>query len=72
MKNKRSANIAKILANDALIDEAMDEAAAEATRVHRAFGVPLVEWRNNQIVYIDPFTDKIVPPPKSNGRRPRR
>jgi hypothetical protein len=73
--NKKSApDISKIMLDGKLIDDAMDEAADEARRIHQLHKLPLVCWRNNQIVYVDPFTDKIVPAPKtkSNGRRPRR
>jgi hypothetical protein len=69
---KKRIDINKALIDGKLIDDAMRDAIKEAVRVHRASGLPLVVWRNNQVTYIDPFTNEIVPPPDYNGNpKPR-
>ena len=34
------------------IDEAMNEAVAEAVRLHQQAGVPLVVWRNGKVEHV--------------------
>jgi hypothetical protein len=44
------------------IDEAMNEAVAEAVRLHRQAGIPLVVWRDGKIEYIsaDTITENLL------------
>ena len=36
------------------IDEAMQEAARAAARLHKRLGLPLVVWRDGRVVHIPP------------------
>lgn len=54
MKNDKSRDIAKILADGVLIDQAMRTAARDALLAHRRAGQPMVIWRDGRIVLVPP------------------
>jgi hypothetical protein len=47
------------------IDEAVERAGRDARRKHKQLGVPLVVWRDGQVVEIPP--EEIVVDPPANG-----
>ncbi len=66
MKRKPPPNIDRIFAKGTPIDEAIRAAALEAVEVHRRAGVPLVGWRDGQVVYV-PAEE--IRPPRNGPRR---
>ncbi len=54
MKNKKTRDIGRILANDELVETALMEGVREAVRRHKQAGLPLVEWRNGKVTWIAP------------------
>jgi hypothetical protein len=53
MADQPEVDIETAMIDGALIDEAMDEAAANAIEAHRRVGLPLAVWRNGKVEWID-------------------
>jgi hypothetical protein len=58
----RESDSAKLRAEVALIEAALREAAREAVQLHVRLGLPLVEWRNGQVVLVSPSVIAAEPP----------
>ena len=54
MAGKPEKDIARIFREGTLIDEAICWAGREAVRQHKEKGLPLVIWRDGQIVWVSP------------------
>ncbi|MDG3002485.1 hypothetical protein [Paludisphaera mucosa] len=57
---ERKVDIGKAFEEGDLIDEAIDEAARDAAILHKKLGLPLVGWRNGQVVHIAPEEIDVV------------
>ncbi|AMV40357.1 hypothetical protein [Planctomyces sp. SH-PL62] len=51
---ERKVDIGKAFREVTLIEAAIGQAAREAATLHKRLGLPLVSWRNNQVVHIPP------------------
>ena len=54
MMNSEPNAIQKVFQEGALIDEAMNAAVRDAVQVHKEKNLPMVVWRNGEIVWISP------------------
>ena len=57
---KHKVDICKAFREHTLINEAIDEAAREAAILHKKLGLPMVSWRNGQVVHIPPEEIDVV------------
>ena len=57
---KRKIDIGKAFREGVVVEEAIDEAAREAAILHKKLGLPLVSWRNGQVVHIPPEEIDVV------------
>jgi hypothetical protein len=63
---KAPMDIAKLFEQGAPIDEALARAGRDARLKHKQLGVPLVVWRDGQVVEIPP-EEIVVDPPESSA-----
>ena len=54
MMNREPKDIDKIFREGTLIDEAMNLAVRDAVQLHKEKNLPMVVWRNGEIVWISP------------------
>jgi hypothetical protein len=54
MTNREPKDIRKIFREGTLIDEAMSAAVRDAVQLHKEKGLPMVVWRDGEIVWISP------------------
>ena len=54
MMNQGPKDIDKIFREGTLIDEAMNLAVRDAVQLHKEKGLPMVVWRDGQILWISP------------------
>jgi hypothetical protein len=54
MPNEKPKDIRQIFDDGTLIDEAMNAAVRDAVQLHKEKGLPMVVWRDGQIVWISP------------------
>jgi hypothetical protein len=54
MVPEKRPRLEELLANDALIEKALQRAARQALRQHRLLGVPIATWRDGRVVVIPP------------------
>jgi hypothetical protein len=47
--------IADAFARGTPIDEAVNEAARDAVRLHRKSGLPMASWEDGKVVWVSPF-----------------
>jgi hypothetical protein len=64
MAKRAGKDIAAVIRDRSEIDRAFALAFQDAVRRHRAAGVPLVMWKDEKIVHVDPFD---VPLPGEPG-----
>jgi hypothetical protein len=65
VSDKDERDIRRIMEEGTLVDRAIVRAHAEAVRRHRLLGVPLVIWRDGQVVEVSP--DAVPIPGESGG-----
>jgi len=63
---KAPLDIAMLFEEGEPIDEALAQAGRDARLKHKQLGVPLVVWRDGQVVEIPP-EEIVVDPPESSG-----
>jgi hypothetical protein len=54
MKEQAQPSISELLANHALINEAINRAVREDVLKHARAGQPVATWQNGQVVWIEP------------------
>jgi hypothetical protein len=54
------------------INRAITRAIEHARAIHRAFGRPLVVWRDGRVQHLDPVTLEAVPPPADMAGNPEK
>jgi hypothetical protein len=54
MNEQPPSSIAELLADDALINEAIARAVREAVLKHARAGQPVATWQNGQVIWIEP------------------
>jgi len=54
MADKRTKNISELFDDGAAIAQAMNAAVRDAVLQHKQKGLPLVVWRDGQVVWIPP------------------
>ncbi len=65
MNDEREIDIGALMREGTKIDAAMSEAVRRAVLQHKQLGIPLVTWRDGQVVEIPP--DEIVVPSPDSG-----
>jgi hypothetical protein len=69
MTDKAKDRISQLFADGTEIDRALERGVREALWRHRQLGVPIVVWRDGQIVWVPP-EEIVVPPEVSAGSEP--
>jgi hypothetical protein len=64
VKRRSDKDITALFREGTAVDRAVGNAAMDAVRLHRRHNVPLVSWRDGEVVHIDPWT---VPLPEDDA-----
>ena len=72
MKRSRSKDISALIEDRTAVDRAVAHAAQDAVRLHRRHNVPLVSWRDGEIIHVDPWSIPLPEdPPEGQPGFPR-
>jgi len=66
MSNEQEIDIDALMRDGTKIDAAMSEAVRRAALLHKQLGLPMVGWRDGQVVEVPP-DEIVVPGPKGDG-----
>lgn len=50
--NQEGSDISRMRAQNKVVEQAMREAAKEAVLAHKRLGLPIVVWRDGQVVWV--------------------
>jgi hypothetical protein len=65
----RKLTLDELFADGRAIDEALEEAARDARRFHKAMGNPMATWADGRVVWVQP-DDIVVDDEPGEGREP--
>lgn len=68
MNKRRAKDISALMRDRTAVDRAVMNAAQDAVRLHRRHNVPLVSWRDGQVVHVDPWSVRL---PEDEGAEVR-